>query len=88
MFTRQHYKKIATTLGRMPPSQFSQPMLDELLGMFKEDNHRFCPHRFITAFKEEQVIHWGTLEYPTEALIQDIGNFPPHMWPTLVDLMN
>lgn len=79
MFTRQHYKKIAVTLGRMPPSQFSQPMLEELLAMFKADNHRFCPHRFMTAFNQAYKIHWGTLERPTKAFIQDMANWNPHM---------
>ena len=88
MFTRQHYKKIAVTFGRMPPSQFSQPMVNELLKMFKADNSRFCPHRFMAAYEQEYRINWGTLENPTESFIQDIANFPEYLRDAMLVIMN
>jgi len=88
MFTRQHYQKLALTFGRMRPSQFSQPMLDAMLLMFKADNPRFCPHRFMTAYEQEYRINWGTLENPTEAFIQDIANFPEHLREVIADIYN
>tara|TARA_R110001592_G_scaffold311214_1_gene586043 strand:- start:464 stop:739 length:276 start_codon:yes stop_codon:yes gene_type:complete len=88
MFTRQHYQKIAETVGQMPPSQFSQPMLNVLITMFKSDNYKFCPHLFMSAYEKEYRIHWGTLENPTEAFIQDIANFPPHIREVIAVIMN